>query len=307
VTQAAITLEHVGKRFGSTVALTDLSLSIAEGSVFGILGPNGAGKSTALRICSTWLQPDTGTVRFHADGNSLGRAEIRKSIGLMPQGQALDPMLNVEDNLLYYCKLIGLSRSETKEAIEEVAPLFGLESFRRKNVFAISGGQFRRAQLARTFLGKPRFLLLDEPTLGIDIQGKLTIWKKIREFVNSNECTVLLASNDLTEVEMTCDSVGFINRGNLLYSGITQHLSLDEGRRLICTLASPFQPNVIPTAGGIEITEGSPHEVSLEFAEYGAPLFSCLEQLSQKFGMTALSEERVSLSDLFNRYGKEGS
>ncbi len=298
----AIKLHEISKSFGSTMALDTLSLNVDEGVIFGLLGPNGAGKTTAMRICSTLLTPDSGTILL---GGESGR-NARREIALMPQGNALDAMLNIHDNLRYYARLTRMPSDEAETSIAQLADTFGLNDFLRKSPFAVSGGQFRRAQLARTFLGKPKYILLDEPTLGIDIQGKLTIWDAIRDYAKTTGCTILLASNDMTEIEKTCDKVGFINRGRLLYTGITNSLSAENVIHLDCKLAGSGRINPSPPEGVSMQIKGS-DEITLTFAEYDSNVFSFLEDISRKYGLTSIDERRMSLTDLFARYGGEAS
>ncbi|RKX26321.1 MAG: hypothetical protein DRP47_08380 [Candidatus Zixiibacteriota bacterium] len=300
----AIKLNNISKSFGATKALDALSLTVEKGAIFGLLGPNGAGKTTTMRICSTLLTPDGGTVSLL--GGKDGRA-ARREIALMPQGKALDAMLNVRDNLRYYCKLVRVPSKEVKASIEKLANTFGITDFIKKNPFAISGGQFRRAQLARTFLGKPRYILLDEPTLGIDIQGKLIIWRSIRDYAKTTGCTILLASNDMTEIEKTCDKVGFINHGRLLYTGTTNNLSADNVIHLDCKLAGHFDTSSYSCPEGVSVVTKGKDEIALTFSEYNSSIFSFLDNISNKPGVVSLKEHRISLTDLFDKYGGEVS
>jgi ABC-type multidrug transport system ATPase subunit len=302
MTVLSIELKHISKRFGPLTALDNLSLTVAKGSIVGVLGPNGAGKTTCLRICSSMLRPDNGQVLF--DGREIGEhlKSIRRLIALMPQGRCLDPMLNVVDNLNFHCRLIGMSRSEMRQSIDAVTEVFGLGEFLRKSIFAISGGQFRRAQLARTFLGRPRYVLLDEPTLGIDIQGKLSIWKSMRQLTSERGCTVLLASNDMTEVEKTCDRVAFISHGKLLHFGAPDNLSDQTYTTLECRLGQPFDQCPIPPPVNVSVSVEAPYKLSLRFREYDDTVFRYLQYLTREYGIGSLSEERTSLADLFERY-----
>lgn len=304
---AALALENVSKRYGSVLAVDNLSLQIETGTIFGLLGPNGSGKTTSLSICSTLLSPDSGDVFYDGVNIQSNLTVMRRALALMPQGRALDPFLCVEDNLRFYGKLIGVSRPELTRSMEEVIDRFGLEKFMRKNTLAISGGQFRRAQLARTFMGTPRYILLDEPTLGIDIQGKMSIWSTIKRFVLDNGCTVLLASNDMTEVKETCTRVGFLNSGRLLYTGNVDNLSEESVIRLRCTLGKELRPADLPAGDGVSIEPEGDNCVILTFAEYSEAVSAVIGHLSREYGVIALKEVRPSLTDLFDKYGRAAS
>lgn len=299
----AIELNGVTKCYGDLKALDGISLAIDSGTVFGLLGPNGAGKSTIMRICSTLLKPDDGQVHFDDTPASVTAVRLRQSLAIMPQGKALDPMLNVRDNLIFYGKLRRFNRDRIRNEIARVVDLFGLDEFLDKSVWAISGGQFRRAQLARTFMGTPKYLLLDEPTLGIDIQAKISIWSAIRKLVSDGECTVLLASNDMTEIEKSCNRVGFLNHGKLLFTGDTQRLSTESAVSLDCKLARPYSRDTCPAPDALTVRVDRTDSVSVTFQDYSDVVMTFLKDLNDTSGVMGLTERRMSLADLFDKYG----
>lgn len=299
----AVELNHVSKSYGSLKALDEVSFAIQAGTIFGLLGPNGAGKSTTMRICSTLLKPDGGEVYFEGIPCGKVAATIGCSLSLMPQGNALDAMLNVEDNLHYYCRLKKMNRHERNESVERAVEAFGLSEFRKRSVLSISGGQFRRTQLARAFLGAPRVVLLDEPTLGIDIQGKLSIWETIKKFASETGGTVFVASNDITEIETICDEVAFIDHGELLYIGDAHRLEVEDHIHLRCRLSRPYSSDRCTIPGSIMLSSSSDLEVELLFSEYGHEVTGVIEQLASEFGLVSLTEHRATLTDLFRRFG----
>ena len=301
----AIALECVNKTYGSVKALDDFTLTVEEGTIFGLLGPNGAGKTTCVSVCTTLLPADSGTILLDGKPVTSMSKVIRQRIALMPQGKALDPMLNVEDNLRYYGKLAKGNNVTIAKRIKEVADIFGLESFLKRNIFALSGGQFRRAQLARAFIGLPRYVFLDEPTLGIDIQGKLDIWTAIREFVQSTKCTVLLTSNDMTEVEKTCDHVGFINRGRLLYTGHPSDIESDSTIRLQCKLKSVPSGELPPPPPGVQVSTADGTTLLLTLVGYGSHEITYLSALAEQYGIDSLIQQTASLTDLFTKFAGE--
>lgn len=301
--KTAIELKGVTKCYGNLRALDGVSLAIDSGTVFGLLGPNGAGKSTIMRICSTLLKPDNGQVHFDGMPAGVTAVRLRQSLAIMSQGKALDPMLNVRDNLIFYGKLKRFHRDRIRNEIARVVDIFGLDEFLEKSVWAISGGQFRRAQLARTFIGSPKYLLLDEPTLGIDIQAKLSIWSAIRKLVSDGECTVLLASNDMTEIEKSCNRVGFLNHGKLLFTGDTQRLSTESTVSLDCKLAQPYSRDTCPAPDGLTVRVNPTDSVSVTFKDYSDVVMTFLKNLSDTSGIMELTERRMSLADLFDKYG----
>lgn len=300
---AAICLKDVTKSFGALCAVNGMSLDVAEGSIFGLLGPNGAGKSTTMSLCAGLLRPDKGQITLGCDATGATAPQRTQGIALMPQGNALDPMLSIRDNLVYYCKLLRLPRRQTAAAIERVVEIFGISKILSKSVFAISGGQYRRAQLARTFLGNPRLMLLDEPTLGIDIQGKLDIWHNIRLLTKTSRTTVLLASNDLAEVKELCDEVAFINQGRLLYRGSAVDIPSDGRKVIECTINSPYSEGKVRTPSGVRVEVLGERLLKLTFGDYDDDTLTLVREIAAVFGLEKLSEERAPLVDLFNKYG----
>jgi ABC-2 type transport system ATP-binding protein len=301
--QPSIRIEKATRNFGTKGAISNISFAINAGSIFGLLGPNGAGKTTTLRICSTLLRPTSGKIYYNGEEFNESKAFIRQKIAVMPQGNALDPFLNVRDNLKFYCKLRNIPSGEINKQMDQVIYSFGIKDILDRSVFALSGGQFRRVQLARTFLGKPEYVLLDEPTLGIDIQGKMEIWKTIPMFVSENKCAVLLASNDLMEVENICQEVGFINSGKLLYQGKTNGLAKQNIVRLQIKLGQPFVPIENDPDYGITIQKQSDYELILTGREYDSAFFDILSKLSMQNHLLGIEEEKASLTDLFEKYG----
>ncbi|MBC7320615.1 ABC transporter ATP-binding protein [bacterium] len=218
MTSVAIESINLTKKYGEFTALNNLNLSINKGEIFGLLGPNGAGKSTFMNIIATLLSPTSGEVSIYGHNVKKEKQYIRKIIALVPQDLAIDFLLTVEDNLYFYASLHGVSRRELKKRIEQVSKEFGLESKLRDAVLTLSGGQCRRLMLARVFLAKKKLLILDEPTLGIDVEGKQYIWKSLKSLVkdSNNEITVLVATNDMKEAEELCDRIAFIKEGHII-------------------------------------------------------------------------------------------
>jgi ABC-2 type transport system ATP-binding protein len=228
-------------------------------------------------------------------------------LAVMPQGNALDPLLNVRDNLVFYCRLIGMVRPRIRAAVDAVAEQFGLTSFMSRSVYAISGGQFRRTQLARTFLGQPRCILLDEPTLGIDIQGKTEVWAIIRECARQDNRTVFIASNDITEVETVCDRIAFLDDGRLLRVGTRDELTGTSLIELQCQLQTDFQPEGLATPVSVTLEQMASRMVALRFSAYDRAVVELLGAIADRHGLAQVTEQRGSLVDLFKKIGGQPS
>ncbi len=211
-----IEVEELVVKYGNFVALNKISFFVKKGEIFGLLGPNGAGKSTTIRTLTTLLKPFSGRIKIMGYDIIKESHKIRGKIALMMQEHALDVFLTVYENLYFYAMLEKMPRKERKSRISELLDLFGLADKRNSPVFALSGGQFRRLQLARTFLSSADIFFLDEPTLGIDIEGKEKFWEFLRLINKNMDITMVVATNDLREAEKLCDRIAFIKSGEVI-------------------------------------------------------------------------------------------
>jgi ABC-2 type transport system ATP-binding protein len=203
------------KRYGSTVALDDVTFQVAEGDMFGLLGPNGAGKTTLLLILSCLLAPTSGEVRIQGRKARLTDRELRRHIGIVPQELALYGGLTARENLEFFAQLYGLPGDHLRQRVQEVLAAVGLEDRADRRVEAFSGGMKRRLNLGAALLHQPRLLLLDEPTAGVDPQSRLHIFDEIRR-VNQTGVTVVYTSHYMEEVQALCRRVGILDHGRLI-------------------------------------------------------------------------------------------
>ena len=222
---AAVLLEvtDLVKRYGSTLALDGVSLQISEGELFGLLGPNGAGKTTLLSIIFCLLEPTAGSVRLL--GRPLTRAdrEMRRSIGIVPQELALYGELSARENLLFFGGLYGLDGPELNRRVEEVLLAVGLEDRGRQRAGTFSGGMKRRLNLGAALVHRPRLLLLDEPTTGVDPQSRNHIFDEIRR-VHQQGVTIIYTSHYMEEVQALCPRIGIIDHGKIIACDTLENL-----------------------------------------------------------------------------------
>lgn len=206
------------KKFGLLEAVKKVDFTVKEGSLFAFLGPNGAGKSTTIDIVSTQLQPDGGEVII--DGYRLGQDDdrIRSSIGIVFQDSLLDPLLTVEENLQIQGRLYGRSRPELKAAIEAAAETAGVAEFLKRPYGKLSGGQRRRADIARALIHTPKVLFLDEPTTGLDPQTRKKVWEMVLKLQREQGMTVFLTTHYMEEAAQA-DYITIIDHGEVLAQG----------------------------------------------------------------------------------------
>jgi ABC-2 type transport system ATP-binding protein len=215
---AAVEAIGIEKRFGSVVAVEDLSLQVESGEILGVLGPNGAGKTTAVRVLTTILAPTRGT--FSVAGVPHSRpAEIRRRIGVLPESAGYPERQSGEEFLRYHARLFGLSRASSRAVADALLAEVGLHDRRRWPISTYSRGMRQRLGIARALVNEPQVVFLDEPTLGLDPSGQRQILSTVRRIARERGATVLLSTHLLAEVEETCTRVLILNRGRVAAEG----------------------------------------------------------------------------------------
>ena len=220
---AALDIEDIHHRYGHREALAGMSCVIPEGETFALLGPNGSGKTTLFKILCTLVKPTTGTFRVfgHRPEDNLG--EIRKCLGVVFQQPSIDPKLTVRENLLHQGCLYGLRGAELRERLREMLHRFGINDRQRDLVEQLSGGLQRRVELAKACLHRPRLLLLDEPSTGLDPAARHDLITYLEFLRAEYGVTVVLTTHILEDAEH-CDRVGILDEGRLVAVGSPQEL-----------------------------------------------------------------------------------
>src|SRR5688572_4174853 len=221
----ALHIEGLVKRYPTgVVALHGVSLEIEDGEFFGLLGPNGAGKSTLIHCTTGLAQPTAGKIRVFGHDAIDHYAEARQAVGLAPQELNLDWFLTVQETLDYHAGYFGMPKRERRERAEELLEVFSLTGKRDERTRTLSGGMKRRLILARALMHRPRLLILDEPTAGVDIELRLELWHYVQR-INSEGTTILLTTHYLEEAEQLCDKIAFINDGQVVATGTSEELA----------------------------------------------------------------------------------
>ncbi len=234
-----LVVRNLVKRFGRKAAVGGISFAVEPGETFGLLGPNGAGKSTTLAIIAGLLRPDGGEVEVGGFSLAARRRDAQRLLGVVPQDLALYPELTAAQNMGHFAALRGLRGAERRRQIEEALELVGLAEHAGQRVERFSGGMKRRLNIAIGLLGRPRLLLLDEPTVGIDPQSRRHILEAIRKLAASG-IAVLYTSHYMEEVELLCRRVAIMDHGRIIAQG-----PLDEVRALAgdaAILRLPWDP-----------------------------------------------------------------
>jgi len=219
---------ELSKSYGSRLALDGVSLAIRRGEIAGLLGPNGAGKTTTLSIISNLMRPDRGHVLVDGRRPETDRRGLGRMIGLVPQSLALYPALTTRQNLWHFARMQGLSRSAAKQACGRVLEEVGLTARAHDSMHSLSGGMKRLLNLACGMVHRPPVLLLDEPTVGVDLQSREQILQRIRRYARDG-AAVIYSTHYMEEAERVCDRVLLIDRGKLIAEGNLEQLVLLGG------------------------------------------------------------------------------
>ncbi|MGH9185763.1 MAG: ATP-binding cassette domain-containing protein [Acidimicrobiales bacterium] len=203
------------KRFGDVHAVQGVDFDVARGETFGFLGPNGAGKSTTINILCTLLRPTAGRAGVVGHDVVAQRDEVRRNIGLVFQDITLDAYLTAEQNLRFHAQLYGVPKDEIGPRLHQVLDLVGLWDRRRSDVATYSGGMKRRLEIARGLLHSPRVLFLDEPTVGLDPQTRVSIWEYLDELRRQEQLTIFVTTHYMDEAEH-CDRIAIMDAGTIV-------------------------------------------------------------------------------------------
>ena len=237
----AVRVEGLVKRFGSTVALDGVDLTIPTGTVLGLLGPNGAGKTTMVRVLTTLLRPDAGRAEVVGHDVVAQPQAVRRAIGLSGQYAAVDENLTGFENLYLVGRLYGMGRAPSRARARELLGRFRLEDAAERPAKTYSGGMRRRLDLAGALVARPQVVVLDEPTTGLDPRGRLETWAMISELV-ADGATVLLTTQYLEEADQLADTIAVIDRGRVIAQGTADELKAQiGGERLQVVVARPDQ------------------------------------------------------------------
>jgi ABC-2 type transport system ATP-binding protein len=225
---AIIQVDSLEKRFGDLLAVDGVSFSVDEGEIFGLLGPNGAGKTTAISMLSCLIAPDGGDARIAGSSVRTEPLGVKRVLGVVPQEIALYPTLSAVENLKFFGRMYGLKGAALARAVDEGLELAGLGDQAKRQVETYSGGMKRRVNIAAGVLHKPRVLLMDEPTVGIDPQSRNHILETVKGLREAG-MTVIYTSHYMEEVEFLCDRVGIIDHGKLIALGTKDELQATVG------------------------------------------------------------------------------
>ncbi|MFW9910804.1 MAG: ABC transporter ATP-binding protein [Candidatus Odinarchaeota archaeon] len=223
MSESAIEIINLTKRFGGITAVDDLNLEIGWGELFGILGPNGAGKSTAVNVLSTLLEPTNGSATVDGHDVVFDPEGVRKIIGVCPQEPAFYPHLTGRENIELIGEMHLVPKDVLKDRIDSMVEKIGMEDHINRRAKQYSGGMVRRVSMLMALVSNPKVALLDEPTVAMDPKSRRAVWDFIRE-LKGNGVSIILTTHYMEEAEELCDRVAIIDEGKLIELGSPKEL-----------------------------------------------------------------------------------
>lgn len=301
---AYIEVKNVEKSFGKQQVLHGINFEIKKGERFGLIGPNGAGKSTLIDVMTGLTRADSGGVIVDGKSIKTDAIAIRKEIGVVPQDLALIETLNAYDNLEYFGGMYGIAFKELKTRIAETLEAVGLVDSAKKKVKTYSGGMKRRLNLAVAILHRPKFLILDEPTVGIDPQSRQHIFDFLNR-MNQEGTTILYTSHYMEEIEAFCDRLFIVDLGREVAYGTKEQVKALVGtsgkvQLILDRYSEDLSDALLSSNNGIKTTESKLNTIELvidtnEFSMM--KLISLLEE--RQIVIKSISVENVSLEEAF--------
>ncbi|MBE6482548.1 MAG: ATP-binding cassette domain-containing protein [Actinomyces ruminicola] len=291
-------MEFRRRRSRALVALDSLTLDVGRGQVFGLLGPNGSGKTTSVNLLCGLLRPTGGTVLVEGIDVRTDVTGVRTHLGVVPQETALYNDLSADENLAFHARLYGVPRAQRRSRINEVLELVGLAERRGDRVGTYSGGMQRRLALARALLTRPGVVVLDEPTLGVDVQSRAALWERVRR-IAADGGTVLLTTNYMEEAQALADNLAILDHGLLIATGTPEELRGRLGRTFIDVRTARPDPALARLPGVVGV---SWHDGVASVAADGSPatIRTLLDRLTEQDPDALLvGVRRPDLNDVF--------
>jgi len=295
-------MNNVNKQFGDIKALDNLSINVKEGEILGLLGPNGAGKTTAIRTLCGLLDADTGETTVLNQKQSVKNVDARRDIGLVTQDITVFKDLTAAENLRYFGGLYGLRGTELKENVKEMLEFVGLTDRSNKKPGTFSGGMQRRLNIACALVHKPKLLIMDEPTVGIDPQSRNHILESVKEIAQKGT-TVIYTTHYMEEVQAICDRIEIMDLGKVIAEGTMEELigliSKYQKVNMTAIVPTPAMTAALQAVEGVTSVELHGNEYTIK-SEQDSDNISKIMEVAGKFGgVSSFTEEKPNLENVF--------
>lgn len=297
-------VEQVNKSFAELHVITNLSMNVREGSIFGFLGPNGAGKTTTMRMILDILRPDSGSITWN--GCDV-RAVPRSAWGYLPEERGLYPKVEVEEQLLFLARLYGLSKSTARAHLVEWLERFQIAEYRHKKIEELSKGNQQKIQFLATILHDPLILIMDEPFSGLD-PINATILKEAFEEMHRRGKTIIFSTHQLEQVEELCEDVVIIHKGQTIVSGSVREVKRQHGRNIArLKLDNDLQALWLEELPGVQVTRRRQDYIEMQIPAHLNPNLIVEEALRRGGIISRFELTEPSLTDIFIEHVSEAA
>jgi ABC-2 type transport system ATP-binding protein len=308
----AIQVDGISKRFGTLLAVDNVSFTVQGGEIFGLLGPNGAGKSTLIRMLTTVVPPTGGTAIVAGHDIIRDPNAVRASIGVIPQNMTSDPELTCAENIGIHARLYGITGARRRERTAELLEAVSLADRANALASTLSGGMRRRLEIARGLVHDPQILFLDEPTTGLDPASRISVWEMIAHLRSHQGRTLLLTTHYMDEADRLCDRVAIIDNGRMV--ALDTPVALKASVPGASRIELQFEPDLPHGAADLERLPAVKSVRALGSATYrissdrGPASAQELIELARELNLElkALSVQSTSLDDVFLHYTGHG-
>ena len=295
-------MKNVVKRYDDTVALDHLNLDVIEGEILGLLGPNGAGKTTAIRTLCGLINADSGETTVFDKVQNINNLEIRRNIGLVTQEITVFEDLSAIENLKYFGGLYGLKGEELKNNVNEMLAFVGLTDRANKRPGTFSGGMQRRLNIACALVHKPKLLIMDEPTVGIDPQSRNHILESVKEIAKKGT-TVIYTSHYMEEVQAICDRVAIVDLGRVIIEGTLDELmgqvQYEDRVHLTALIPNDTLTEELKAISGVKDVFVNGNQYTIVSGSGSGNVNRIMEIAARNGGVSSFSEDKPSLEDVF--------
>jgi len=306
-----LVVRNLSKGFGHVTAVDAINFEVFEGEIFGLVGLNGAGKTTTMLILSSLLNPDSGSATVCGNDVVKEKDGVRRSIGFVFEEEAVDIYLTGKQNLDFAARMYSLARQEREKMVADVLKTVGLEQHANTKVKDYSGGMLRRLEIARGMLTSPKVLLLDEPTIGLDVQTRRYVWDYLRRVNKEMGVTALLATSYLEEADYLCNRIAILHEGKIVASNTPEALKDSFGENLITLKLSKGsqedfarQLREMTWANSVETQSQGTLVLSLKDKSIGIPEIVRMAK-THGFSISSIKSSTPSLNDVLLHYAKK--
>jgi len=295
-------MKNVIKRYGDQTVVDHLDLDVIEGEVLGLLGPNGAGKSTTINMLCGLLNADVGDITLFGQKQSVKNLTARRDLGLVTQDITLFSGLSVLENLRYFGGLYGLRGAELKARVEEVLTFIDLKDHVKKKPKQLSGGMQRRLNIGCALVHRPKLLIMDEPTVGIDPQSRNHILESVKKLAEQGT-TVIYTSHYMEEVQAVCDRIVIMDLGRIIAEGTVEELvkrvSHESSIHLTAITPSPELTKRFEAIAGVKQVILTGNKYTIVSNSESGNINRITEIAQQHGGIAGITEETATLEDVF--------